>query len=69
MFVICAVMEAEDDTADDSDDGSTGGGRLDRGSSTKKTVAPLKIKIKKKKKTRQRSEMSISIFQIKNTPK
>ena len=52
MFVMCAVMEAEDDTADDSDDGSTGGGRLDRGGSTKKTVLPLKIKIDKKKKRR-----------------
>ena len=57
MCVCVSVVEAEDDGAADSDDGSTGGGRRDRNSLAKKTVAPLKIKINKKKKKRRGSDV------------
>jgi len=51
-------VDAEDETAADSDDGSTAGsGRRDRGGAAKKTVAPLKIKINKKKKKRRGSDV------------
>jgi len=55
---MCASVEVEDDGTADSDDGSTGGGRRDRNSTSgKKTVAPLKIKINKKKKKRRGSDV------------
>jgi len=50
-------VEVEEDVGADSEDGSVGGGRKDRGS-TKKTVAPLKIKINKKKHKRRGSDVS-----------
>jgi len=56
------AVEAEEDTAADSDDGSVGGSRHDHsGGAAKKTVAPLKIKInKKKKKKRLSSEVRLA---------
>ena len=67
-YAVCCdwhtAVEVDDDGATaDSDDGSTGGGRRDRTSSAKKTVAPLKIKINKKKKKRRGSDVRyVTIF-------
>jgi hypothetical protein len=55
-----AVAEVDDDVGGDSEDGSVGGGRKDRGSA-KKTVAPLKIKINKKKHKRRGSDVSFAL--------
>jgi len=55
------AVEAEEDTAADSDDGSMGGSRHDHsGGAAKKTVAPLEIKINKKKKKRCGSDVSLA---------
>jgi hypothetical protein len=58
-----AAPEADDDVGGDSEDGSVGGGRKDRGSA-KKTVAPLKIKINKKKHKRRGSDVSFSPLSV-----